>query len=143
MSLWNDITHGIAQAAESAANSTEKYSNIAKLKYSVHTENEKLKECFEAIGKLCYGSWRGGDDNTKEIEALVSKADNIKANIKKAEAALRELSDTRVCDACGTKLDKGMAFCPSCGAKQTEKNDADNTADSDGNDETVTDDSVQ
>lgn len=120
MSIWDDIAKGMSDAASYTAKKTGELTTLAKMKYALHSEESKLSECFEEIGKLYYAYQSEGTDYALELAALISEANVIKANIAEMKAEIAVMKNQTVCPKCGAKLETTMAFCPSCGAKQTE-----------------------
>lgn len=117
MSIW-DIARGVSDAASFTVKKTGELTNLAKMKYALHSEQNKLKECFEEIGKLYYAYQRTGDDYVTEIAALIAEADLIKLSISKMKEEIAHLQNSAICKGCGAKIGAGMAFCPVCGLKQ-------------------------
>lgn len=124
MSIWDDIAKGMSDAASFTVKKTGEFTNIAKMKYAIHSEEAKLSECFEEIGKLYYAYQREGTDYVSEIAALIAEADMIKLTIKEMKEELAKMQNNTVCKGCGAKIDAAAAFCPVCGAKQA-KDEAD------------------
>ncbi len=118
MSIWDDIAKGMSDAASYTKKKTGEFTALAKMKYALHSEETKLAECFEEIGKLYYAYQRDGVDYVAEIAALIAEADMIKITIADMKVELAKLQNMGICEGCGAKLDKAMAFCPSCGLKQ-------------------------
>ncbi len=120
MSIWDDIAKGMSDAASYTVKKTGEFTNLAKMKYALHSEETKLSECFEEIGKLYYAYQRDGVDYVTEIAALIAEADVIKLTIAEMKEDIAKLKNDTVCNKCGAKLDASMAFCPACGEKQAD-----------------------
>lgn len=118
MSIWDDVAKRMSDAASFTVKKTGEITNIAKLKYALHSEQSKLAECFEEIGKLYYAYQREEKDYVTEIAALIAEADVIKMAIAEVEADIAKLQNNVICPSCGSKIDAAMAFCPVCGTKQ-------------------------
>lgn len=130
MSIWDDIAKGMSDAASFTVKKTGEFTNLAKMKYALHSEESKLSECFEEIGKLYYAYQREGTDYVSEIAALIAEADLIKATVAEMKEEIAKLQNNAICSGCGTKIDVGMAFCPVCGEKQVkDEDDTDNNTD--------------
>lgn len=121
MSIWDDIAKGMSDAASYTVKKTGEFTNLAKMKYALHSEETKLSECFEEIGKLYYAYQREGVDYVTEIAALIAEADVIKLTIAEMKEEIAKLKNDTICKKCGAKLDAAMAFCPACGEKQTKE----------------------
>lgn len=118
MSIWDNISKGVSDVASFTAKKTGELTNLAKMKYALHSEESKLSECFEEIGKLYYAYERQGIDYAGEIAALISEADLIKTNIASMKEELAKLQNDAICHSCGARIGADMPFCPACGAKQ-------------------------
>ena len=118
MSIWDDIAKGMSDAASFTARKTGEITNLAKMKYAIHSEESKLSECFEEIGKLYYAYQREGIDYVSEIAALIAEADMIKLTISEMKEEMARTQNNVICGGCGAKIDAGMLFCPMCGQKQ-------------------------
>jgi hypothetical protein len=117
MAIWNDLAKGASDAANVVAKKTGELTNIAKIKITLKSEEAKLSECFEEIGRLYYAHLHDGVDNAEEIGSIVSEADGIVAKVADVSAELAKLQKSVVCPACGEKISDEAAFCQFCGAK--------------------------
>ena len=117
MALWNDLAKGASDAAGVVAKKTGELTNIAKIKITLKSEEVKLSECFEEIGRLYYAHLHDGADNAEEIGSIVSEADSIVVKIADANAELAKLQKIVVCPGCGEKISDEAVFCQYCGAK--------------------------
>ena len=124
MDMWNDISKKINEAADYTVRETEKLTGIAKLKYKLMNQRSLLSSQYEQIGRLHYSELHNDTqsaepvDNSAEIAELCSKVDETLAEIRAAENELAVLKNVKTCSQCGVKIDREMAFCPRCGAKQ-------------------------
>lgn len=117
MALWNDLAKGASDAASVVAKKTGELTSIAKIKITLKSEEVKLSECFEEIGRLYYAGLKDGADNAEEVSAVVSEADGIVTKIAEINAELARLQKIVVCPGCGEKISDEAAFCQYCGAK--------------------------
>jgi len=118
MSILDNIAKGMSGAASFTVKKTEELTALAKMKYALRSEQNKLSECFEEIGKFYYAYQREGTDFVTEIAALIAEADLIKVNITEIKKEIARLQNVTACKECGSKMNNGMVFCPICGAKQ-------------------------
>ncbi len=123
MSIWDDIAKGMSDAASFTVKKTGEFTNLAKMKYALHSEESKLSECYEEIGKLYYAYQREGTDYVSEIAALIAEADVIKLTIAEMKEEIAKLQNNAICASCGAKIDASMSFCPICGASQKKSED--------------------
>jgi len=119
MSILDDIVKSVSDATTTTAKKAELAANTAKLKYALHLEQEKLDECYKALGKVFHEYQRTGADLTTEIAALTSTADKHMETMEKIRRALQKNGCIIVCPECGARLKGNMTFCPACGTRQT------------------------
>lgn len=133
MSFWNDLTKEASEAASFAAKKAGDLSSVAKLKLMLHSEETKLNESFEKIGKLYYEIQRTGKDAEAELRAQMSAVDQSKRKIAELKKQIADYQSDTVCPGCGEKLSKDNLFCPFCGTKMKKDSTdgADESADSD------------
>ena len=54
MSIWDDIAKSASDAASIAVRNTGEFTSLAKMKLALHTEETKLSDCYNEIGRLYY-----------------------------------------------------------------------------------------
>jgi len=116
MDFWSEFSKTITNAADQTVKSTEKLTNIAKLKYRLGALTNKQNECFQNIGRLRYAEFSGETVTSDMYENLFAEAASLDVQKKECENKLYELQDYTCCPQCGNKAQKGMSFCPKCGA---------------------------
>ncbi len=117
MALWDDIAKSAKDAAAYTMKKTEELTSIAKIKMSIHSEENNLDKCFAEIGSLYYAYQRQGEDHTSEIAALLMEADQAQAKIKCLRDSLAKLQKSVICPGCSAQVTTEYDFCPLCGAK--------------------------
>ena len=126
MAFWDDLQKGVSNAASFTAKKTTELTDLAKLKYNIHTEETKLERCFTEIGRLFYSSKRDSTDTSAEITSYIMQADKIRADIASYKQELARLRRVCICQSCGAEISNNCIFCPTCGAKlECEANDND------------------
>lgn len=133
--LWEELKRGAADAADIAARKTSELTNIAKLNVSIKSNESKLRNVYEEIGRLFYTAEREGVDYAEEIAACILKADQFKADIAAAKAQLAAQRNATICQSCGHEIDSSAFYCPFCGTSQN-KADADEADEADETDKT-------
>ena len=121
MAFWEDLQKGVADAAAFTAKKTGELTGIAKLKYTIHSNEQKLDKCFAEIGKLFYESQKTGADHTDELATLSMQVDKISADLVLNNAELMKLKKSVPCPSCGAEIAKECIFCPVCGLKLDKK----------------------
>lgn len=115
MDFWSEFSKTITNAADQTVKSTEKLTNIAKLKYRLSALTNKQNECYQNIGRLRFAEFNGETVTPDLYEGLFAEAVELDAQKKECENKLFELQDYTCCPQCGHKAQKGMSFCPKCG----------------------------
>ena len=77
-------------------------------------ENEKA---FQDMGRILYTKYQDGESVDPSCAALCEEIEKHMEAIEEYEKKLVELRGKGFCKECQTPLSKGMAYCPTCGAK--------------------------
>lgn len=88
-------------------------SNTAKIKYDIHNKENFLEKQYALLGKAYYEAHKNQDVEEKECFASIKEAEEKLANLK---AELLKLQGALECPSCGAKQEDKNAFCSSCGA---------------------------
>ena len=121
MSIWDDIAKSASDAASFAVRKTGEFTSLAKMKLALHTEETKLSDCYNEIGRLYYMYQRDGKDLVSEIAQRIADADLVRERIAAIKSEICDLQDNMICPSCGEKISKNFEFCPICGTRQTKK----------------------
>lgn len=135
MALWDDIAKSAKDAAAYTVKKTEELTSIAKIKMSIHSEENNLEKCFAEIGSLYYAYQRQGEDHTSEIAALLMEADQAQAKIKCLRDSLAKLQKSVICPGCNAQVTTEYDFCPLCGVRLKEEAAQKDETDNDTNEE--------
>lgn len=103
------------EVASAAYKKTEEVFNIQKQKIEIATLNNKLNNVYSELGRAVY--LKEGLDLSSEQE-LLDKIDTFNAEIKAIKEEIRKATCKDVCISCGELIEKEVAFCSHCGAKQ-------------------------
>lgn len=123
MAIWDDIQKGVAGAAAYTAKKTAEITDMAKLKYAIHTCEQKLDKCFAEIGRLFYDSQKEGTDHATEIATLIMQVEKLKGDLEISNAELMQKRKSVTCPICGAEIAKECIFCPVCGKKVDEEDE--------------------
>lgn len=122
MEFWSDLSKKIASAADYTARETEKFTNIAKIKYKISGLKSKRDQLFKNIGKMKYAEYCGESTEDTAYNDMLEEISRIYSEIGSLEEQIASLKKYRICQTCRTKIDRDMLFCPRCGAKVTDEN---------------------
>jgi len=120
MAIWEDIQKGVAGAASYTAKKTAEITDMAKLKYAIHTTEQKMDRCFAEIGRLFYESQKEGTDHAAEIATLIMQVEKHQSDLALSNAELMTKKKAVTCPTCGAEIAKECIFCPVCGKKMDE-----------------------
>lgn len=120
-----DFMDTINEWAKKISDKTNEVVEIAKLRGTIFTKNEKINELKKEIGEICFGMYRSGDELDPGIENLCAEIKKLKNEIAENERTIRRMKETAddtvdmaasgYCPFCGAKLTKDAHFCATCG----------------------------
>jgi hypothetical protein len=88
-SLWEDIKQTVKQGVSVAAEKTEEYTKIGKLKVEIMNAKRALDKTFAELGQEAYTALKGSKkadlNKNEKITELLSKIDGQKAALKEKE----------------------------------------------------------
>lgn len=98
--------------AETAVKKTGEIAETTKLTVTLKTEEMKLKDLYEELGKLYYESADKG-----KLDAAVMEIDEKFADIRQLKLEIAAKGGKVFCSKCEKEIDSDAAFCPFCGEK--------------------------
>ena len=128
MEFWDEIYKKVSSAASYTAKETEKYTELAKIKFNLMREKSRLEDAFKNMGELYYNQMKTSDTDEKKISLAYDRIEKSIIEIERLNLMLDALSDTKTCSECGVRLDKEMEFCHKCGSKQQVNSDEEEAA---------------
>ena len=117
MEIWDEIYKKVSSAASFTAKETGKLTELAKAKYNLMLENVVLEDAYKTLGQEYYNQIKTAEVDEKKISLAYDNIEKSMVEIERLKSQINILSNTIVCEGCGKKLDKDMAFCPACGTK--------------------------
>ena len=121
MSFWDDLQKTLSEATDFTVQKTTELSDLAKLKYNIHSSEKKLERVYAELGKIYFDIRKNGADHESEAATLVMQADKLIVDIANMKAESAKLKKTSVCPECSAEISKECTFCPVCGAKLYEE----------------------
>ena len=118
MEFFDELYKKLTIAANQTAKETTRLSGLAKVKFNLMKEKSKLEDAYKALGEVYYKQFKNGEVDEKATAAAYDKIEKCFVEIEKYQTEINLMSNVKICTACGEKVDKEMAFCPKCGAKQ-------------------------
>ena len=140
MSFWEELGQKLTQSGQEAMQKTREIAGVVTMNADIYDSKRKIRDLYAELGELVVNEAFEGmsaeaikqvlgdehaDDKNVEIvlrnwKAIYSKAMFIRSEqevIAMNEAKINELKAETKCPACGSRISKGISFCPNCGAK--------------------------
>ena len=114
-------------------NLTETISQKTYIEFSLNEANKNLAQITNELASLRQDFYElnsqmdsliENDADQQEILALQQQIDELSQEIEEARLEILKLNQKRLCNKCGAEKEKGAAFCPKCGEKQTQEETA-------------------
>ena len=118
MEFWDEVYKKVSSAASYTAKETEKYTELAKIKFNLMREKSRLEDAYKNMGEIYYNQMKTSDTDEKKLSLAYDKIEKSVIEIERLNLMLDAINNSRVCSECGVRLDKTMEFCHKCGAKQ-------------------------
>ncbi|NLC67640.1 MAG: zinc ribbon domain-containing protein [Clostridiaceae bacterium] len=123
MSLFEQISKKVGEAAQVAAKKSGELVEIAKLNMNIVAEEDKIKNIYLKIGENTYAKYRSGNEIDADFIADCEKIMEYQKVLDGLKAKIREIKNMKLCTSCGEEVQDNALFCPKCGAK-LEKTDS-------------------
>lgn len=125
MSFFENLKKNFNTAANYTVQKTGEVTEAAKIRLDIRSQNVRLAKCFESMGQLYYKSVKeNGTAVSAELDAYIVEADGIKAEIALLRQDLARAQGCVICAACGAQISNKSVFCPLCGVKLAQEEEA-------------------
>lgn len=119
MSFLENLGKTISGAAQTAAKKSGEMVEITKINMAIGSEEDKIEKLQLQMGKKVYDNFVAGtavslDDFKDACNEIVERYNTI----KDLKTKIMDVKNIKLCQACGTELEKEVQFCNKCGAKQ-------------------------
>lgn len=111
------ISDTLTETAGTVGKKTEEIVSVQKLKSQIRTLQRSNEREYMDIGKMIYEKFQSGGEISGEYAAICEEIQKREQEIEDAMKQIAEIKGIGVCSNCQTALNKGMAFCPTCGQK--------------------------
>ncbi|MBE6728698.1 MAG: hypothetical protein E7568_00505 [Ruminococcaceae bacterium] len=88
---FDDVMKKLGEVADVVASTTEKTVNIGKQKYNVAVLENKLKKCYEELGKVYYNEAVNNPEISGEIKEVIDRINGLIIDIETAKAEIENL----------------------------------------------------
>lgn len=115
--LGRRVADTISDAADTVGKKTGEVVEVQKIKSQISTwQRMNEKDCRD-MGKMLYDKYKNGETVDPVFAAVCEEIKSRMDDIRDAEKKIVEIRGNGFCRECQTPLAKGMAYCPTCGAK--------------------------
>ncbi|HOJ11288.1 MAG TPA: zinc ribbon domain-containing protein [Clostridiales bacterium] len=118
MAIFENIGKKVTEAAQVAAKKSGELVEVTKLNMNISSEEDRIQKLYEQIGREIYKYFTSEKDIPEELKDVCAEIRSREETIKGIKARILEIKNLQECNACGAELERNIAFCPKCGAKQ-------------------------
>lgn len=121
--LGKRVADTLYDAADTVGKKTGEVVETQKLKNQIYTmRRENAKDWLE-MGRSLYEAYKKGEAHSEEFHEICEKIREREEEIIICEKKVSEMKGETRCTHCHEAVQKGMNFCPFCGAKIDEEDD--------------------
>ena len=126
MDFFDRLGKKATEAYKVTADKTGKIAKETKLRFKMSELKSKIEDLYEEMGKIVYEKHIQKKEISieKDLAEQCKKVDEMSKEIEDLLQQCLELKDKKQCPNCYKEIDKNMKFCPECGSKQEEKEEA-------------------
>lgn len=115
MGFFDDVKDTVVNTGREVGSKAKELAEVTKLKNSIAAQERKIKEQYEAIGKLYVENH--GEEPEAIFKDAISAIRSAKMIIAQKQEELNQLKSVKICPACGAVIEEESSFCSKCGAK--------------------------
>ena len=123
MDFWYKLTKKASETYKGASEKTSKIAKETKLKLKMNENKSKIEDLYTEIGRKVYQKHVAKEDVRvgEDIKDECAQIDELAHQIEDYQRQIWDLSDSKQCPKCKSKISKESTFCPNCGNKQEEE----------------------
>lgn len=118
MAFLENFGKKASEIAQAAAKKSTEIVEVTKITMNITSEEDRIKKQYTTIGQKLYEEYRSNPGQYPEFSEQFKEINALMENIRKLKSRLLDAKNMRICDTCEAEIDKKVAFCPKCGAKQ-------------------------
>lgn len=122
--FFEDLGKRIGEATETVSNKAGDAVEIQKLKGQIRTLEKGNDADLIDLGHTIYEKFKAGESVSEEEAGLCEAIQSREESIAEYQAKIVEVRGAFHCGDCGKIIAKGMAYCPYCGTKVPEDQQA-------------------
>lgn len=114
MALFDNLSRKASEISARAIQKTKEISDITRLNAQISEEEKRQNNCYYQLGKQYYSIHStDGEDVFKPLISSITESEKKLSEMKKQ---VQDLKGVQRCEKCGAEVEKGAAFCSSCGS---------------------------
>lgn len=114
MGFFDDLGKKVSDAGQKTIQKTKEMSDTARINSMILEEEKKLDNIYYQIGKMYVAVHSG--DSEEEFSGLLSSVAESETKIREYRSQILDIKGVQKCENCGAEVQRGVAFCGSCGA---------------------------
>lgn len=119
MAFFDKLGEKITNTSKDVARKTKDLTEIAKLNMSISSEEDKIKNKYQEIGKLYYELFNNAPD--ENFQAFCDDITVSLGIISSSKRQVLSIKGVKICTNCGAEVPLATSFCGSCGSKVEEE----------------------
>ncbi|WP_308698559.1 zinc ribbon domain-containing protein [uncultured Thomasclavelia sp.] len=123
MALLENLSKKLGKTGQDALQKTKDLAETAKLYSQISDLENKINNCFIALGKEYFNKYK--DNDTSEFIILLNEIKQYYININNCNEDIRKIKGEIICPKCNKTIKKESTFCSNCGEQII--NQVDNT----------------
>lgn len=114
MGFFDDLGKRVTDAGQKTVQKTREMSEVARINSLISQSESKINNLYYQIGKL-YVSVHGNDCE-EDFRGMVESVAELEQQISTFRNQIQDIKGVQRCEKCGAEVQRGVAFCSSCGA---------------------------
>ena len=122
--FFEDLGKRIGETAETMTNKAGEAIEIQRLKSQSRSLARGNAVDLMELGKMIYDRYKAGEEVEEEAKELCEAIQSREKTMGEYDRKIAKIKGLKECQNCGRMVAKDMAFCPYCGEKATEEEEA-------------------
>ena len=114
MALFDNLSRKASEVSARAVQKTKEFSDITRLNAQISEEEKRQNNYYYQLGKQYYSIH--SSDHEDIFKPLISSIVESELKLLDMKKRVQDLKGVQRCDRCGAEVEKGAAFCSSCGS---------------------------
>lgn len=115
MAFFDNMKSKLTATSQTAVQKARELTEIARLNAQVSEAENQINELYRRLGHEIYQAYREAPLSVGT--ELIGRINELHDDIADCKAQIQVLNQANLCPNCGARINKGMLFCSSCGAK--------------------------